>query len=388
MPANVETVAIDSLKPYPGNARRGDLSIIRESLREHGQFRTIVVQKSTRYVLAGNHTWMAAKEEGWSNINVEWADVDDNKAKKIVLVDNRANDVAGYDIPSLADLLQSVDSLDGTGFNDEALAQVMAALDNTVVLPDAAEETPSEPKVPKTVEGDLYVLGRHRLLCGDSTSIDAVEKLMAGQKAKLLFTDPPYGVDYDGGHKKREKLANDQAGTEIYAEMMPSVLAACDERAPLYVWHADKFTGVVCAALEGAGYTIRNSIVWVKNNAQFVSGAQYKHKHEPCLYAFKTGKKAYWYGPNNETTVWEVDRESSNKLHPTQKPVALAERAMRNSTRSGDPVLDLFGGSGATLVAAESLGRACYMMELNPAYCDVIVERWENLTGEKAVLNP
>ena len=212
---------------------------------------------------------------------------------------------------------------------------------------------------------------------------------MDGQKADMVFTDPPYGVDYDGGHateKRRAKLDNDDK-TLMYAGALPVAYMVSKEGAALYLWFADRFAKDVLTALEECNYKVRTWIIWNKNLAQFGAiGAQYKPKHEPCIYAFKKGHAPYWNGPNNEVTVWDVKRHSKNEFHPTQKPVELPERALQNNSKAGDIVLDLFGGSGSTMIAAEKLGRKACLMELDPKYCDVIVTRWEEFTGKTAKL--
>jgi DNA modification methylase len=259
----------------------------------------------------------------------------------------------------------------------------------TVDLLTDEDDVPPVPVEPVSKLGDLYVLGDHRLLCGDSTVLADVERLMDGQKADMVFTDPPYGVDYDGGHAvkgvRREKLAND-ATPEIYTRVLPVAFWASKPSAALYLWFSDSKSAAVTAAVTAAGYEIRNTLIWNKNLAQFGAiGAQYKSKHEPCLYCFKKGQPPFWQGPNNEVSVWDVSRGQKNEFHPTQKPVELAERAFGNSCPDAGAVLDLFGGSGSTLIAAEKTGRRCYIMELSPAYCDVICQRWEQATGKKAV---
>jgi DNA modification methylase len=249
------------------------------------------------------------------------------------------------------------------------------------------DEVPEPPAQPVTVLGDVWVLGKHRLMCGDSTSIDAVERLMAGEKADMVFTDPPYGVDYDGWHateKRREKLANDD-DVNMYDLPVKNAFLASKDEAPIYLWFADRFASEVITGLSEAGYQVRCWIIWSKNVAQFGAiGAQYKAKHEPCIYAFKRGKAPNWDGPTNEVTVWDVARDHRNEHHPTQKPTALAERAMGN--HKVKLVLDLFGGSGSTLIAAENTKRHARLMELSTAYCDVIVKRWQDFTGKKATL--
>ena len=224
-------------------------------------------------------------------------------------------------------------------------------------------------------------------MCGDSTDEATVNRLMDGAKADMVFTDPPYGVNYDGGHateKRRDKLQNDNT-TDMYDLPIKNAYTFSKDEAPLYLWFSTSSVVDVIEGLINANWIVRNWIIWNKNVAQFGAiGAQYKTKHEPCIYAFKKSKKANWIGPNNEITVWDISRDNKNEHHPTQKPVDLAKRAMDN--HSVKEVLDLFGGSGSTLIAAEQTNRTCYMMELDPKYCDVIIKRWENLTGLKAEL--
>ena len=202
----------------------------------------------------------------------------------------------------------------------------------------------------------------------------------------MVFTDPPYGVDYDGGMKKREKLKDDHSGTDIYEKALPLGVKYTKDRAAFYIWYADGHIAASASASASAGIHISAQIIWVKNHAQFMSNARYKGKHEPCMYGYKKAHGAEWFGPNNEVTVWEYDRSSKNEFHPTQKPVALSARAIGNSAPPKGIVLDLFLGSGATLIGAEQTKRKCYGMEISPNYCDVIVKRWENLTGKKARL--
>lgn len=244
--------------------------------------------------------------------------------------------------------------------------------------------------LPKTKNGDIYQLGRHRLMCGDSTLIDDVEKLMAGEKAEMLFTDPPYGVNYEGGHfhsgdvnivRKREKLAADDTA-DIYMEVAPIIQMFVD--GPCYTWFASKKARCVIEAIEAVG-ELSAMLVWHKTNATYgAMNAQYKQRHEPCFYWKPKGSTLRWCGSSTESTLWEVKRDGRNEFHPTQKPVELAERALKNHTAKN--VLDLFGGSGSTLIAAEKVGRPAYVMELSPKYCDVIIARWEKYTGQKAVL--
>lgn len=221
------------------------------------------------------------------------------------------------------------------------------------------------------------------MLCGDSTDKEIVAVLMDGNKANMVFTDPPYGVDYTGGMKKQERLANDNLGTNIYSLFMPHAVEVLNDDGAFYVWYAD--ATATATATEDAGLKITAQIIWAKNHAQFMSSAKYKGKHEPCFYAHKKGKSAKWYGANNEVTLWEYDRASKNEYHPTQKPTALAERASKNSSPKGGIVLDTFLGSGSTLIACEKTKRRCYGMELDPQYVDVIVQRYVDYTGNNKI---
>jgi DNA modification methylase len=269
-------------------------------------------------------------------------------------------------------------------WRDDELAELLASIETEQVPVsddpggdlDHAEQLQEKWRVNP---GDLFAIGDHRLLCGDSTDTGDVARLMGGERAKLVYTDPPYGVGYDGGTKVREKLTGDQdAG--IYALFLPLLRDYTDERAPLYLWYADPVSVPVLAAFVSCGFECRAVIVWNKNLAQFGAlSAQYKQKHEPCWYAHHKGIAPYWYGPTNEVTVWDEDRSASNEYHSTQKPPALAERAMRNSSVEGDIVLDCFLGGGSTMVAAEQTGRRCYGIEIEPKYCAVILERMSGM---------
>jgi DNA modification methylase len=315
----------------------------------------------------------------------------DTQRRAYIIADNKIAMNAGWDEELLAleltELTEFGVNMDLTGFTVDEIAELNPKITEGLTDEDAVPEVP---ETPITKLGDVWLLGKHRVMCGDSTSIDAVEALMDGQKADMVFTDPPYGVDYDGGHavkgKRREKLKND-GDANIYEGVMPVVYLASKDGAAVYLWFSDSKSAAVSAAVSAAGYEVRNTLIWNKNVAQFGAiGAQYKSKHEPCLYCFKKGHAPYWAGPNNEVSVWDVKRASKNEFHPTQKPVELGERALNNSSKGGDTILDLFGGSGSTMIACEKTGREARLMELDPKYVDVIVKRWQEFTGKKATL--
>ena len=242
--------------------------------------------------------------------------------------------------------------------------------------------------------GKLVLKSRHRLLCGDSTKPEDVERLMGGEKAEMMFTDPPYGVDYSGGVQfdgkggavtnNRERLENDSTA-DIYGKFLPVVLPLVD--GPCYLWFAGSKALPVYQAVHDCGGIVSALLIWHKTNATYAAmNAQYKQRHEPLLYFKPKGSTLRWVGPTDACTLWEFDRDGRNDLHPTQKPVALAANALKNHKAA--IVADFFAGSGSTLIAAEQLNRRCFGMEISPAYCDVIITRFERLTGEKAVLCP
>lgn len=372
---------IGELRVLEGNPRRGDVPAVMRSLKRFGQ-RKPIVARADGTVIAGNHTLLAALELGWPEIAVVVTDDDDAHAKAYALADNRTSALGSFDLGDLTAMAVEVDAAD-----PELL--LAASYDLAELLGPAPgkndpDDAPEPPADPVTRPGDLWQLGPHRLLCGDSTVATDVERLMDGKLADLVFTDPPYGVGYTGGAKPREALHGDQLGTTIYADALPMLQLAAADHAALYLWYADAHAAAAAAA--AAGYVISAQVIWVKNNAQFVTSAHYKGKHEPCYYAHRKGCSARWYGPNNEVTVWEANRANRNEWHPTQKPVELGERAIRNSSPQGGIVLDLFGGSGSTLIAAHGTGRRAYLMELDPRYCDVICRRYAEHTGTVPVL--
>ena len=379
-------VSIASLSLDPKNARKHsdkNLSAIAASLNKFGQRKPIVVHNGV--VLAGNGTLEAAKSLGWTDIEVSEvpSDWDLDTAKAYALADNRTAELAEWDESELAKQLLELQDADWDikelGFEVPAMADIE---------PGDEDEIPEPPVEPKTKLGDIYQLGRHRLMCGDSTDEATVNRLMDGAKADMVFTDPPYGVEYTGGMqfkdgkvetKSREMIKNDDV--DIYQDVM-RVLSEFSN-GPCYIWFAGTKAAKLYEAAEKYG-DIHALLIWVKNGGYGALNANYKQKHEPCLYWKPKGKTLNFSGATTETTIWEIDKDGKNKLHPTQKPVALATKAISN--HNSKTVLDLFGGSGATLIAAEQLNRICYMMELDPKYCDVIVTRWENLTGLKAEL--
>jgi|TARA_R110000772_G_scaffold79446_2_gene169898 DNA modification methylase len=381
----IERRKVDALIPYARNARTHSdeqVAQLAASIKEWGWTTPVLIDEDGE-IIAGHGRVMAARKLDIDEIPTMTAS-GWTKAQKqaYVLADNQLPQNAGWDMDLLSVEMKDLDSegfdLSLIGFGDDIMANML--VDPTEGLTDE-DAVPDVPENPVTVLGDVWMLGNHRLMCGDSTSIDAVDKLMAGQKADMVFTDPPYGLGYDGGSKKRDKLIDDHVGTDIYTDSVPIMAMYCT--GPIYTWYADTKPEGLYSAVEAAG-DIHSLIIWEKNNSTFNMGINYKQKHELCLYWKPKNTTLKWAGGSAEDTVWEIKREARNDFHPTQKPVELSERAIGN--HSVDLILDLFGGSGSTLIACEKLNRNARLMELDPKYCDVIVQRWQDFTGQQAKL--
>lgn len=389
----VETFKISDLSTYHKNPRRGDVDAIAESLKARGQYRPIVVNIGTHAshdyeILAGNHTYLAAKKLGWKTIQATTVDVDDDQAAQIVLADNRLADLGGYDDETLSALLSDVSSLDGLGWSQDDVDELAAALeperdDSEVEDVEVPDDAPQRVK-----RGEIWVLGEHRLMCGDSTKPEDMRKLLGGGEADLWLTDPSYNVAIVGKTKKHLTIENDSwANDDEFVEFLrKAFVTALDVLKPgcaFYVWFAQTQAENFLAAADKAGMTIRQTLIWAKST--FSLGRQdYQWKHEPCLYGWKDGASHRWFSDRKQTTVLEFEKPARNAEHPTMKPVPLMAYEIRNSSRVGDTVLDSFGGSGSTLMACEQTGRKCVTMELDPHCCDVILKRWEDYTGQKA----
>ena len=359
---------------------------LKRSLDRWGFVEPIVANKRSGNIIGGHQRVDAALALAVAKVPVHWVDLDEDSEKALNIALNKIS--GDWDDELLAQLLTDLEKtgqeLADLGFDPDELQAIIDAAAPTPELMGDLDEIPEPPAEPITQPGDLWQLGTHRLLCGDSTKAEDVARLMDGAKADAVITDPPYGVDYDGGTTKRTKLAGDDSAG-LYLPALQAAYAVIADCAACYLWFSDSRPIDVFSAVYEAGYAVRSVIVWNKDVAQFGAlSAQYKQKHEPCLYLHKKGKSPKWYGPTNETTVWDIKRNSKNENHPTEKPVAVIQRPMLNSSKPGDLILDLFGGSGTTIISAEQTGRRCFAMEISPAYCDVTVMRWQNATGQKA----
>lgn len=373
---------LKTIKPYENNPRKNDAAVefVANSIREFGWKQPIVIDKDG-VIVAGHTRYKAAQLLGMKTAPCVIADdLTEDQIKAYRLADNKTNEAAEWDFSALEEELDAID-IDMTqfGFLDEDEVP-------EIVEDEFDEEPPAEPK---TKRGDIYQLGRHRLMCGDSTSIDNVEALVGGRQIDLLLTDTPYNVDYTGKTKDALKLQNDSMEDSDFRQFLRDAFVTADTvmkpGAVFYIWHNDSEGYNFRGACHDAGWEVRQCLIWAKN--VMVMGRQdYQWKHEPCLYGWKEGAAHYFIDDRTQTTVLEFDRPTRSALHPTMKPIPLFDYQIKNSSRKGDAVLDLFAGSGTTLICCEQNGRDAYCMELDPRYCDVIVSRWEQLTEEKAVL--
>jgi len=387
---------VEDLIPYARNSRThsdAQVAQIAASVREFGWTNPVLVDGENG-IIAGHGRVLAARKLGMEEVPcIELAGLSDTQRRAYIIADNKLALNAGWDDELLAiEFSELADAgFDNllTGFTqDEIDALTPEQAPEGLTDEDAVPEVQAEP-VSKL--GDVWLLGKHRVMCGDSTSIDAVETLLQGQKADLLFTDPPYGVSYEGGHNKKKRsgiIADTLEGDDITGLFYGAIVAALPntkDGAAFYIWFASGKSVETFAALSTIPLKLRAVIQWYKIKSglgAFMS--QYIPNCEPCMYLHKTGCSPAWYGPTNEKTVWELKKEARNEFHPTQKPVELPERAVTNSSKQGDLVLDLFGGSGSTLIACEKTGRHARLMELDPKYVDVIVRRWQEFTGKQA----
>ena len=390
----VQSIKISEVKPYDKNPRKNDdgVEAVANSIKEFGWQQPIVVDKDN-VIIVGHTRYKAAKKLGMDKVPVVVADnLSPEQVKAYRLADNKTGELTDWDMGLLDDELADIADIDMSDFGfDLDLGD-----DEAKVQEDDFDEEVSEE--PKSKLGQIYQLGRHRLMCGDSTKAEDVKKLVGGVQCDLLLTDPPYNVDYSskdyGGDKasktrKYNQITNDKMTPDEFFKFLLSAFTNAKDNlkggASFYIWFSDLATVEFNNAANEAGLLVKETLIWEKNN--FVLGRQdYQHKHEPCLYGWVKGGSHSWYSDRKQTTILNFDKPQHSDLHPTMKPVALFDYQIKNSTKTGDNVLDLFGGSGTTIMACEQDGRNAYVMEYDPKYVDVIIKRWEDFTGEKAKL--
>lgn len=374
---------IEEIKMYENNPRNneGAVEYVANSIKEFG-FKVPIVLDKNNIIVAGHTRYKAAKLLNITEIPCIIADdLSDEQVKAFRLIDNKAAELASWDIDLLNLELENIKDIDMELFD----FQISNILDN-VVDDEYEVELPEDPK---TKTGNIYKLGNHYLMCGDSTNTDDVKKLMNNQLADLIVTDPPYNVNYEGKTGDNLKIMNDNMENNQFYSFLESAFInlyeSIKDGGSIYVFHADTEGLNFRKAMMSSGFKLAECLVWVKN--AFVMGRQdYHWKHEPVLYGWKPGASHYFINDRSQSTVLEFDKPIRNEEHPTMKPIDLIAYLINNSSKKDEIVLDLFGGSGTTMIACEQTNRKAFIMELDPRYCDVIVDRWEKFTNQKAEL--
>lgn len=371
------------LIPYINNSRthsEQQVQQVASSIKEFGFTNPILIDEDDG-IIAGHGRLMAAQKLGLDEVpTITLEGLTEAQRKAYVIADNQLAMNADWDLDALkveVERLTELDfDIDLLGFDEDMLAGLMEeepaeGLTDEDSVPDVEDD-------PVTVVGDVWILGNHRLMCGDSTSIDAVDRLMDGNKADMVFTDPPYGVDYKGiNNDSRDGLE------DLLRGAFNSYILSSKDGASIYCFHSDRCADVFNLVFREF-FHFSSMIIWAKNSLT-LSQTDYQSQHEPCLYGWMNNGSHSWYSDRKQTSVWNFDKERVTG-HTTPKPVGLVEKAINNSSKSGDLISDLFGGSGSTLIACEKTKRHCRMMELDPKYCDVIIKRWQDFTGQEAII--
>ncbi len=395
----VVTWPVDRLIPYARNARTHSdeqVAQIAASIAEFGWTNPILAG-ADGIIIAGHARLQAARKLGMTEVPVIVLDhLTETQRRALVLADNRLALNAGWDEEMLRVELESIREdgfdLDLVGFTDDELQELLREPEQVPPGNTDEDAVPEAAEAAITVPGDVWMLGNHRLLCGDSTEMDAVEKVLAGGLADMVFCDPPYNVNYGATMKdklrgNKRKIANDDLGegfAQFLRDACVNVLAVT--KGAIYICMSSSELHTLHRAFTEAGGHWSTFVIWAKNT--FTMGrSDYQRQYEPILYGWKEGTDHFWCGARDQGDVWFVKKPVSNDLHPTMKPVELVERALRNSSKSRDTVLDPFGGSGSTLIACEKAGRQARLVELEPKYCDVIIRRWQEFTGRDATLD-
>ena len=399
----IEQRLVTSLIPYINNSRKHSdeqVAQIAASIKEFGWTNPILVDGDNG-LIAGHGRLLAARKLGMDKVPViELAHLSEIQKKALIIADNKLALNSDWDNElltiELKDLIDQDFDVTLLGFDSTEIDALINVIDGTEGLTDE-DAVPNVPEIPKTVLGDVYILGNHKLMCGDSTSIDAIDKLMDGQKADMIFTDPPYGMSYGGGRAAGSTkkgalvkahgmiLGDDKTGDDLIQLIRDALLSAVSvskSGSATYVCFPWRTYAEFESAMLECGLEASACIVWDKKSIG-LGLSNYRPQHEFIFYV----KGGAWYGDKAQSDVWYMSRGATGQyVHPTQKPVELIEKAINNSSKSGDIILDVFGGSGSTMIAAEKIGRESRLMELDPKYCDVIVTRWEEFTGKKAQL--
>lgn len=380
----LQTIKLKNIYPYERNVRKNDSAVdsVIKSIEQCTYVAPIILDENN-VILAGHTRYKALKKLGRIECEcIVKEGLTEEQKKKYRLLDNKTNELSDLDFDLLSDELEGLD------FGDLKLDWGIEEVNELqeVVEDDYEIEMPKEPKAKL---GQIYQLGRHRLMCGDSTKQEDIDKLMNGIKVDMLLTDPPYNVAYQGGTKDKLTIKNDDMKSDEFKQFLVDAFTAANNvmkgGAVFYIWHSDSEGYNFRGACFDVGWKVRQCLIWNKNS--MVMGRQdYQWKHEPCLYGWKDGASHLWVADRKQTTVLEFKKPTRNAEHPTMKPIQLFDYQIQNNTKVGDIVLDQFGGSGTTIMACEQNGRVGYVMEFDPKYVDVIIDRWEKFTRKKAIL--
>jgi DNA modification methylase len=389
---------IGDLIPYEHNSRTHlpeQIAQVVKSIREFGWTCPILVGED-RVIIAGHARLVAARELKMTEVPViALPHLNDAQRRALVIADNRIAANAGWDEAMLRDEIQGLQvedfDLEVLGFSQDELDALLEDPEEAAAGHTDEDAAPEVPETAVTVPGDVWVLGEHRLLCGDSTQIEVVEKVLAGGLADMVFCDPPYNVNYGATMKdklrgKDRKIANDNLGSDfekfLYDACVNILVVA---KGAVYICMSSSELHTLEKAFREAGGHWSTFVIWAKNTFT-IGRADYQRQYEPILYGWKEGTDHFWCGARDQGDIWFIKKPHVNDLHPTMKPVELVERAVRNSSKTRDTVLDPFGGSGTTLIACERTRRQARLIEMEPKYCDVIVRRWQEHTGQLAML--
>ena len=419
---NLRSLAVDitTLQLLPGNPRQGDVDAVARSLERFSQMKPIVARRDGT-VIAGNHALRAARMLGWKEIAVVYSDASDEESKAYALADNRTSELGENDPELLRIMVEEINAIDpalleAAGYAREDLQRILNLPADEIPLLNDPDDIPPAPRTAQSVGADVWLLGPHRLVVGDSTDPEIIRKALNGKEADVIFTDPPYNVAYQGGTDEQLTIENDAMTDADFATFLTLSYAAMFENAkagcPIYVCHADGSSVSFRAKFVESGFMLKQIVIWVKDNFT-LSRQDYNWKHEPIIYGWKPGAAHTWYGPFNDATVIDITRDPAtmskaellqlisyadkvstvvkeprprrNTEHPTMKPVALVSRLLSNSATRGALVLDPFAGGGSTLIAAHQLGMTAALVELDPKYADVICRRWQDATGMQPI---
>lgn len=390
-------VSINEIKPYEKNPRKNAQTVekLTRSLKEYGWQQPLVVDKDN-IIIVGHARWQAAVKLGFTEVPVHRAvQLTEVQARSYRLADNRLSEDSHWNQSFLEEELAALRELEMdlslTGFRETELSRFLKLPEESL---SALNST--TPVANKSISkmGDIWLLDKHRVMCGDAANLDDVTQLMEEQKADLIFFDPPYNVNYQGGIESRRRknidrsLHNDDLPLEAYLNLLKNSIshASCCAvpEASLYLCCANQYLPEISQVLHAVDFSIRSVLIWAKQHFVLNYG-RYKNQHESILYCHRSGQTDVWYGDNKQSTLWSFDRPAVNDLHPTMKPIELVQQAIHNSSLPGDSVLDLFGGAGSTLMACEYNQRQAFIMEIMPQYVDVIVRRWQNMTQKIAL---